>query len=134
VVECSSEEKHVGKASAVLDGKRSTFWHTQYCGRRVAQYPHFLVIDLSETQEVVGFSVVQRETLSRAIKDVKLYKSLDGKDFALIGPYVLDNVEGTQAFEFDRAESVRFLKLVAESSWDGEPFAALSEIGLHGGT
>jgi hypothetical protein len=143
VVSFSSEETQGGKAkgvfdgsgiaSAVIDGKRSTFWHSEWI-RRIAQYPHFLVIDLSETQKVDGFSVVQRAGLCRAIKNMKLYKSLEGVDFSLISSYVLENIEGAQVFDFGKTESFRFLKLVAESSWDGQQFAALSGISLHRNT
>ena len=130
----SSEETNgelgCGRAESVIDGNTSTYWHSRWTSE-VASYPHFLVIDLGATQYVHRFSIAQRRNLCRAIKNLDLLKSLDGIEFSFIGSYVLENTDGTQIFEFSETENVRFLKLVANTSWDGEPYAALADVNLY---
>jgi hypothetical protein len=128
----SSEEANdaCGRATAIIDGNMTTFWHSRWTSDE-ATFPHFLVIDLGAVQDVHRFSVTQRRYLCRAVKDIDLLMSIDGNEFTYIDSYVLENADGTQIFDFIKTITMRFLKIVANSSWDGECYAALADLSLY---
>jgi hypothetical protein len=123
----SSEETNdtCGRASDILDGNRLTFWHSRWTSE-VADFPHFVAIDLGKVHDVHRFSVTQRHSFCRAVKDLDLLISIDGLGFKHIDSYVIENNDGSQIFNFPRTLTMRFLKIVANSAWDGERFAALA--------
>lgn len=130
----SSEEREGegdtnGHAVRVLDGNSFTFWHSQWCGR-TAQYPHFLVIDLGEVLDVDKICLTQRKNLCRAVKEIEIYAGKDLDGLEKINSYVLEEVLGSQMFEFPSRQNIRLLKIEMLSSWDNEPFAAISKISL----
>lgn len=128
--ETSGEGASNGRASMLVDGNASTYWHSKWTGT-AAVYPHEFVIDLGAVKTANGLSVMQRGGLSRAIKDAELLISNDGVSFTSVGSYVFSNTNGAQYFNFSSAKSFRYFKLQAKSAWDGLQFAALAEVGLY---
>lgn len=119
-----------GRASALIDGNASTYWHSRWTGNS-AVYPHEFVIDMGSVKVANGLSVLQRGGLSRAVKDAELFISNDGGSFTSVGTYLFSNVNGVQYFNFNAPKSFRYFKLVAKSAWDGLQFASLAELGLY---
>jgi hypothetical protein len=128
--EADGEGPDNGRAACAIDGKSNTFWHSQWCGR-TAQYPHFLVIDLGEVLEVDRVCFTQRQSLCRAVNKIEVYAGRDCDDLQLIESYMLQEVKGSQMFEFPISQTMQFLKILALSSWDNEQFAALSKISVY---
>ncbi|MFD2526872.1 discoidin domain-containing protein [Flavihumibacter stibioxidans] len=127
----SSEEKlsENGAALNLIDGDPSTYWHSRWSSA-VTSYPHEVVVSTGVDVTAKGISISQRQTLSRSVKDMDIFTSLDGVNFVPAISRQLANTSGPQYLEFAQPVNLRFIKLVAKSSWDGEKFAALGEIGL----
>jgi hypothetical protein len=128
--ETSGEGSINGRASTLIDGNASTYWHSRWTGN-AAVYPHEFVIDMGVVKPANGLSVMQRGGLSRAIKDAELFISNDGASFTSVGTYVFSNINGVQYFNFSAVKSFRYFKLVSKSAWDGMQFASLAEVGLY---
>ena len=141
ISECSSEETENGPmapeyapAAAVIDGKGvSTCWHSRWT-RQPTSHPHYIVIDLGSNQEVHRFSfqhfLNEGRQPHRGIKDMDLLMSLDGDKFDLINSYELEYTGTPQLFDLPESKILRYLKIVANSAWDGEQFACFAEVNL----
>lgn len=119
-----------GLATDLIDSDFSTFWHSEWTGS-TATYPHYVTIDMARAQEVKGLSLMQRSGLSRAVKDFEILTSNDGINFTSQGNYVADKNNLIQYFDFASLQTFRYFKVIAKSAWDGQPFAALAELGLY---
>lgn len=128
--ETSGEGNTNGRAIALIDGNASTYWHSRWVNN-AAVYPHEFTIDLGSINTANGLSVTQRSGLSRSVKDAELLISNDGLSFTSVGNYVLSNTNGPQYIGFNGPKSMRFMKLITKSAWDGLQFASLAEIGLY---
>ena len=128
--ETSGEGSVNGRATTLIDGNASTYWHSRWASN-AAVYPHEFTIDLGSIKTANGLSVTQRSGLSRSVKDAELLISNDGVSFTTVGSYLLSNTNGPQYIGFSSAKSFRFMKLIAKSAWDGLQFASLAEIGLY---
>jgi hypothetical protein len=128
--ETSGEGSVNGRATTLIDGNASTYWHSRWASN-AAVYPHELIIDLGSIKTANGLSLTQRSGLSRSVKDAEFLISNDGLSFTSVGNYVLSNTNGPQYIGFSTTKSFRFMKLIAKSAWDGLQFAALAEIGLY---
>ena len=128
--ETSGEGSTNGRASMLIDGNASTYWHSRWTSNATV-YPHELVIDMGTLKTANGLSIIQRGGLSRAIKDAELFISNDGASYTSVGAYAFSNINGVQYFNFSSAKSFRYFKLVAKSAWDGLQFASLAEVGLY---
>ena len=126
--ETSGEGATDGRATNLIDGDLNSYWHSKWTGT-AASYPHQIVIDMGGLKSVEGVSIVQRNSLSRSVKDFEILHSIDGQSFVSAGNYILVNSGSIQYFKFPNKLSIRHLKIVAKSAHDGDKFAALAEIG-----
>ena len=67
--ETSGEGTLNGRATTLIDGNASTYWHSKWTGT-AATYPHEVIIDLGASLSPNGMALTQRNGLSRAIKDI----------------------------------------------------------------
>ncbi len=128
--EISGEGTVNGRAVTLIDGNAASYWHSRWIGS-AASYPHNLVIDMGSVKTVNGLSLTQRSGLSRAVKDFELQYSTDGTNFIAINNYIAAKSNGVQYFNLGSAQSFRYFKLIAKSSWDGLEFASLAELGVY---
>jgi hypothetical protein len=128
--ETSGEGTVNGRATTLIDGNASTYWHSRWANN-AAIYPHEFTIDLGSIKTANGLSLTQRSGLSRSVKDAELLVSSDGVSFTSLGNYVFSNTNGPQYFGFNTPKSFRIMKVIAKSAWDGLQFAALAEVGLY---
>jgi hypothetical protein len=126
--ETSGEGATDGRAVNLIDGDLNSYWHSKWTGT-AAIYPHQVVIDMGSLKSVEGVSMVQRNSLSRSVKDFEILYSNDGQSYVSAGNYILVNSGSVQYFKFSTKVSMRHLKIVAKSAHDGDKFAALAEIG-----
>ena len=80
---------------------------------------------------VNGFTITQRGGLVASIKDAELFISNNNVDFTSAGTFVFANTNGPQNFDFSAVRNFRFFKIVASTSWDGQQYGALAEIGMY---
>jgi hypothetical protein len=132
VINVSSQETadEDGKSANLIDGMINTYWHSQYSGT-TATYPHSFTVDMAAAKQVKGISITQRNGLQRAVKDLEILYSTDGTSFVSAGSFVLANVNGAQYINLPSPQTIRYYKIIAKSSYDGQPFAALSEVGAY---
>jgi len=127
----SSEESSDGKASSLIDGNATTIWHSRW-RTSATSYPHNVVIKVGTTSKTAsGVSLLQRSSLSRAVKDFEILTSTDGVNFTSQGNYVAKNISGVQYFDFASAQTFLYYKIIAKSAHDGQQFASLAELGLY---
>jgi len=128
--ETSGEGATNGRAATLIDGSYSTYWHSRWTSTP-ASYPHQIVIDLGSSKTAKGLSLVQRNSLARAIKDFQVLTSTDNVTFTAVNSYTAQNATGAQYFAFGSTKTLRYLKVIANNAHDGLQFASLAEIGLY---
>lgn len=131
ITDFSSEEitTETGKALEMIDGDKSTFWHSCWIGACAsAAYPHYVTVDTGGTTTVNGFAFTQRQTLSRSIKDIEIHISDDNENWTSLGNFTLANANSTQNFFLDDTTTFRYFKIESKSAHDNDRFAALAEV------
>ncbi|MGM9475742.1 M60 family metallopeptidase [Pedobacter sp. GSP4] len=128
--ETSGEGAVNGRAATLIDGSQSTYWHSRWTSTATS-YPHQIVIDLGANKSAKGLSLVQRSSLSRAVKNFQVLTSTDNVNFTAVNNYVAQNAAGVQYFAFGSTLTLRYLKVIANSAHDGLQFASLAELGLY---
>ncbi len=120
-------EGDTGRAADVLDGNLETYWHSCWSGC-TATAPHHIVIDMGAEIEVEGIRFAQRQTLSRAVKDIELQISSDNTTWESMGNFTLQNIATEQDIDFGAVKTYRYLKVIIKASHDGTDNAAMAEI------
>jgi len=132
----NSEEKlagsHEGPVENVLDGKTSTWWHTQYNGERPT-VPHWVTIEMPEVKPVDAYEYVSRNGNGN-VKKYELQVSNTNEDgsWETIESGEMKN-GGSTLIEFDEPVEAKFYRLYITETY-GTPsnvFASAAEIKLH---
>lgn len=118
-----------GSAANAIDGNTNTFWHTEWY-TVTTQYPHEIQIDLGEQIDVLGLDYLPRQdgSLNGTIAGYEIYISNSPSNW---GTSV---ASGTWAYNRDLKTVFfpemqgRYLRLVAISEGNGNPWASAAEI------
>lgn len=133
VVRVSSEEtkEAPNDAAKAFDNDPGTFWHTRYSDQRDA-YPHELVIDLGKRAKASAFYYRPRPGIGNGrVKEFAVYLSDKQDDWAApVAQGTLTGKDGVQVVDFQEAKSGRYLRFVALSSINKQPFGGAAELGL----
>ena len=116
------------EAANVLDGDAATIWHTPWEGRAPA-YPHHLVIEFPKPVVFRGLKILPRQDeLWGQIEDYEVFVSSDGKNWGgAVKKGKLARFE-VQVIQFGRTVEAKFVKFVALSSFEPNPYASLAEL------
>src|SRR5712691_9057637 len=122
-----------GARTNVIDGNTTTFWHTEWY-QRTAPLPHTLVLDLGGQYQVDGFRYLPRQDgLSNGtIAGYQFYVSTDGVTWGTAGAagtLAADTTEKTVRFT---AKTGRYVRLVAVSEINGQPWTSAAELNVFG--
>jgi hypothetical protein len=121
-----------GAATNAFDGNVRTIWHTEWWFAD-PPHPHELQIDLGSRYELVTLRLLGRHRGDNGrIRDFEFYVSDDGA--AWVGPVVTGSLADTsdeQAVSFGPVTG-RYVRLVALSAHDGDPWTSLAELYLVG--
>ena len=125
----ASSEETGYEAGQAIDGDPQTFWHTAF---REAQpgFPHEFVLRLDRPIQLAGFTLLPRQDGNRNgwIKDYALYVSMDGRDWGEpVSRGAFTAGESLKAAKLTKPATARYIRLVALSSHNGQPFAAIAE-------
>jgi len=120
-------EGSTGLAADILDDDVNTYWHSCWSGC-TATAPHYIIVDMGASKTVDGFRFIQRQSLSRAVKDVELQISEDNATWESLGDFVINKSASAQDIDLNEAKTFRYFKFVAKASHDGTENAALAEI------
>jgi beta-galactosidase len=131
VFKASSEEQGFEAANAI-DGNANTMWHTAYQNSKPS-HPHELQIQFNATTALRGFKITPRQDGNRngAIKDFAIYVSNDTANWgepAAQGLFPRNDAPKT--ITFSKPVRGRFVRFVALSGFDGQPYAAVAELAL----
>ncbi len=136
----SGEPAPNGPAAAAIDGNPATYWHSQWSPTE-AQYPHSIVVDLGAEQSVCGVWYTGRSSTGTGgangrIANYEVYTSstvatVDGAwgEPVVSGTFV-DNADA-QLAPF-APTTARYVKLVATSEVNGNPWATVGELAVAG--
>ncbi|MEJ1089554.1 family 20 glycosylhydrolase [Microbacterium sp. Mu-80] len=129
-----------GPATAAIDGDPATYWHSQWSPSE-ATYPHAIVVDLGEEQSVCGLVYTGRSSTGSGgangrIGEYEVYAStevstIDGEWGDAVSSGTFANTGDAQTAGF-AAQSARYLKLVALSEVNGNPWATVGELAAAG--
>jgi len=129
----SVDSDHSGnEARLAFDGNTSTFWHTEYWGSEPS-CPHTIVVNMVKTYQVTAFTYTARTDGNQngMVKEYEVYLSLDGKTWG--SPVVKGEFKNTTAIQvapLAAPTAGRYLKFVAKSEINGNPWTSASEIGI----
>ncbi len=118
-----------GLASAAIDGKLNTFWHTQWNGGNPG-YPHHFTIDLKSMVKLSKVEVFRRQGDSRGQTQFQIFTSLDGTNFVNQGTFEYDPNLASQSYNLMTLPMARYVRYVATQGPNF--FAFLAEIDLYG--
>lgn len=133
--EIGSEEtsEESGAASNVLDGDRSTIWHTNYSGGQdnTSYAKHYLVFELAEETEIAGLRYLPRQDGEQngIITGYQIYVSSDGDNYTLAaeGTWAADKTWKLASFE--EMQTARYVKLKTTAAQGGF-YSSAAEIRL----
>jgi hexosaminidase len=136
----SGEPAPNGPAAAVIDGDASTYWHSQW-SPSTAAYPHSIVVDLGEPQSICGLWYTARSSTGSGgangrIGDYEVYvsestSSIDGPWGEAVSTGRFENTAAVQLASFE-PQKARYVKLVALSEVNGNPWATAAELAAAG--
>ena len=131
VIDFSSEEtsSENSPVTHAVDNNTDTYWHTLYSSSQPG-HPHYLVVDLGEEKNLVGFRYLPRQDGAKegTIADYALYVSNDTENWG--DPVVSGKFAATLKLKeamFDAAISGRYVKLEALSSITGSGQTSVAE-------
>ncbi|MCW1921487.1 discoidin domain-containing protein [Luteolibacter arcticus] len=129
ILRADSEAKGEGEAAYAIDGNPETYWHTQWQGS-APRPPHELAVDLGVKAELSGITVLPRQDQENGrVGEYEVFTSLDGNDWGK--PAAKGKFSGGQSLErvpFEKPLTVRFVRLVALSEINGNPWSAIAEL------
>ena len=120
--ETPDDWENTGKASALLDGQVTTYWHTDYSVSPSPDYPHWVLIDMKSAQNLIAVAVTNRQAATPnkvGMKKFKLEGSTDGTNFTSLGEFDFAITNEAQKFPVSAASAWRYLKLTALESQTG---------------
>ena len=120
-------EGSTGRATDILDGDHLTYWHSCWQGCSDS-YPHSITVNTGETTTVKGFTFIQRNALSRSIKDIEILVSDDNQTWSSLGNFTLNNVNTAQNITLNNQTSFKYFKIEAKTAHDGQQWASLAEV------
>ena len=116
------------EAANVLNGDPATIWHTPWEGRTPA-YPHHLVIEFPKPVAFRGLKVLPRQDeFWGQIENYEVFVSSDGKNWGGAvkkGKFAKFEI---QVIQFGRTVEAKYVKFVALSSFEPNPYASLAEL------
>lgn len=128
VLACDSEQGK-GTAANALDGFADTIWHTQH--RPTApKYPHFLAVDLGETMDLAGVTILPRQSgVNGYIRRCEIYLSQDGNDWGQpVAQAEFAQDKELKTVHFPARHSARYLKIVALEGFEDQAWATIAEL------
>jgi beta-galactosidase/beta-glucuronidase len=113
-----------------FDGDPETIWHTPW-SELAAGCAHEIVVEFDSVKTLAGFSALPRQDGNHNawIRDYAVYASADGLDWGEpVAKGTFNSTKELKTVTFKRPAQARFVKLVALSAFDEQPFASLAEL------
>jgi hypothetical protein len=117
-----------GAATNIIDGSSSSFWHSRWSSSATS-YPHTITVNMGQQLDVNRFTFKQRD--SRMVKVVEILTSNNNNTWTSLGDFTLAQTANPQNIMLSSTKNFRYFKLNMKSSYDGEQFAAMCEVGTY---
>jgi hypothetical protein len=130
VIEADSEDSANGNIAAnAIDGDPDTIWHTRWQPSNDPM-PHHLTVDLGREVTLKGITYLPRQDMANGrIADCDIYCSTDRASWsAPAAKAKWPNTAQLQTVRFPEPVRARYLKVVARSEANGNPFASIAEL------
>ena len=130
VIEADSEDSANGNTAAnAIDGDSDTVWHTRWQPRNDPM-PHHLTVDLGREVTLKGITYLPRQDMANGrIADCEIYCSTNPASWAAPAAKAKwPNTAQLQTVRFPEPVRARYLKVVARSEANGNPFASIAEL------
>jgi hypothetical protein len=122
--------ENTGKASAIIDGNITTYWHTDYVA--IVPYPHWLLIDMQSDKNIISVDITNRQAAAPNAVGMKRFKiegSKTGDSFTSLGEFNFAISNAPQSFPVSSLNAYRYLKITAlEPQRAGTNHTFLSEV------
>jgi hypothetical protein len=130
VIDTDSEDTANGNLAAnAIDGNPDTIWHTSYTPTSDPM-PHHLTIDLGRAVSLNGITCLPRQDGPNGrIADCEIYCGTEPNSWAAPAAKVKwPNTDQLQTVNFKQPVRARYLKVVARSEVNRNPFASIAEL------
>ena len=130
VLKVDSEDRANGNVAAnTLDGDPDTIWHTRWQPANDPM-PHELVIDLGREVALKGITYLPRQDMVNGrIADAEIFCGNNPQSWgAPLATPKWPNVMELQTVRFNQTIKARYLRLLAKSEVNANPFAAIAEL------
>ncbi len=124
-----------GAATNAIDGNTTTFWHTQWFTAPPAPLPHTLILDLGASYAVNGFIYLPRQDGSPngTIAHYQFFVSVDGSTWGTPVSDATFPANTSQKIASFSPATGRYVRLVALSEINGNPWTSAAEINVTAG-
>jgi hypothetical protein len=118
-----------GLATATIDDKLNTFWHTQWSGGNPG-YPHWFIVDMGKEVIISSIEVFRRQGNGGGQTKHQFFYSNNGTDWTDFGTFPMNaSVNSGQKFRSTTTPTARYIKYVA---LEGSNFYAfLAELNVY---
>lgn len=138
----SSSSQHLYyPAIYAIDGNVNTYWHTNYelgtvqtgpANGLPQNFPYYFDIDMGSVNSISGLSFIQHQGLVRTAKNISISTRSSASDtWKVQNSYTLTNVTSKQYTAFPQVDNARYIRIKFDSSYDGQPYVAIPEIGAY---
>jgi hypothetical protein len=130
VIEADSEDSANGNVAAnAIDGDPETIWHTKWTPVNDPM-PHHLTIDLGRAVTLKGITYLPRQDMANGrIAECEICCSTASNVWAApVAKVKWPNTDKLQTVNFQQPVKARYLKVVARSEVNGQPFAGIAEL------
>ena len=120
------------EVESIIDGDTGTFWHTPW-GDETPDYPHWLVIELKQSVEIEGFSILPRQDMTNGrIGRYAVHVSDNGEDWGQsVKRGRFEAGAARKEATFSRPRQGRYVRLLASAPVDrSHPWATIAELEL----
>jgi len=119
------------EAVNLIDGDEATMWHTGW-GDSAPPFPHEVVIQFAQPARISGLTCLPRQDRNRNgwIKDYEVQLSDDGRAWRTAAKGQFDRSAKVKTVTLTQPQTARYLKFIAISGFDNQPFAALAELAV----
>lgn len=137
IVGFSSQElnaSYPGAANRAIDGDLNTYWHSNWSQNPTSSHPHFIIVDTKQSLEAHGVSISQRQdSQAGRVKDIEIWMSSDNVHWVKITNHILQNTQGQQNISFSSPKTLKYLKIIVQSSYlnVAEKNCSIAEIGIY---
>lgn len=125
-----NNDNGTGRATAIIDGDKQTYWHSHYDDATNKNMPHWFMVDMKRSQPVEYVAFTTRQAAKSVNGHIKEYEIWTGDT----STNLTKQMSGTLDYSLDEVwvklpakVNARYVKVVINSSQNGAVFACVAE-------